>query len=64
MQTELSKYTAIIGIDWADKKHDVCVYVTATGKQKLSQVPHQIREDRRVGAITLPAIRWPDGGRC
>ena len=41
MQTELSKYTAIIGIDWADKKHDVCVYVTATGKQILSQIPHQ-----------------------
>ena len=41
MQTELSKYTAIIGIDWADKKHDVCVYVTATGKQILSQIAHQ-----------------------
>ena len=25
MQTELSKFTVIIGIDWADKKHDVCV---------------------------------------
>ena len=25
MQTELSGFTAIIGIDWADKKHDVCV---------------------------------------
>ena len=26
MQTELSQFTAIIGIDWADKKHDVCVH--------------------------------------
>ena len=25
MQTELSQFTAIIGIDWADKKHDVCI---------------------------------------
>ena len=41
MQTELSKYTAIIGVDWADKKHDVCVHVTATGKRELSQIPHQ-----------------------
>lgn len=41
MQTELSKYTAVIGIDWADKKHDVCIHVTATGKQDLSQIPHQ-----------------------
>ena len=41
MQTELSNYTALIGIDWADKKHDVCIHVTATGKQELLQVPHQ-----------------------
>ena len=41
MQTELSNYTALIGIDWADKKHDVCIHVTATGKQELLQIPHQ-----------------------
>ena len=41
MQMELSQFTAIIGIDWADKKHDVCVHVTATGKRELSQIPHQ-----------------------
>jgi len=41
MQTELSNYTAIIGIDWADKKHDVCIHVTATGKQDLLQIPHR-----------------------
>jgi len=41
MQTELSQFTAIIGIDWADKKHDVCVHVMETGKRELSQIPHQ-----------------------
>ena len=41
MQTELSNYTAVIGIDWADKKHDVCIHVTATGEQELVQIPHQ-----------------------
>ncbi|MFQ5938325.1 MAG: IS110 family transposase [Acidiferrobacterales bacterium] len=41
MQTELSNYSAIIGIDWADKKHDVCIHVMATGKQELLQIPHQ-----------------------
>lgn len=41
MQAELSKFTAIIGIDWADKKHDVCIHVTKTGKRELSQIPHQ-----------------------
>jgi len=32
MQTELSQFTAIIGIDWADKKHDFCVQDMATGR--------------------------------
>ena len=27
MQMELSDFTAVIGIDWADKKHDVCVHL-------------------------------------
>ena len=44
MQTELSNYTAIIGIDWADKKHDVCIHVTATGEQELSQIVQHLRE--------------------
>jgi transposase len=44
MQTELSRYTAIIGIDWADKKHDVCIHVTATGQQELAQIPHQAEQ--------------------
>jgi transposase len=41
MQTELSKFTAILGIDWADKKHDVCIHVMATGQRTLAQIPHQ-----------------------
>lgn len=41
MQTELSEYTAIIGIDWADKKHDVCIHELTTGRRELMQIPHQ-----------------------
>ena len=41
MQTDLSGYTAIIGIDWADKKHDVCVQVTESGQRQFYQVPHK-----------------------
>jgi transposase len=41
MQAELSRFTAIIGVDWADKKHDVCIHVMATGRRELSQIPHQ-----------------------
>jgi len=41
MQMELSQFTAIIGIDWADKKHDVCLQVTETGQRQVSQIAHK-----------------------
>ena len=41
MQTELSQFTAVNGIDWADKKHDVCVQDMATGRRRASQVRHR-----------------------
>jgi len=44
MQTELSQFTAIIGIDWADKKHDVCVQDMATGKRRAGQVRHRAED--------------------
>jgi transposase len=44
MQTELAQFTAIIGIDWADKKHDVCVQDMATGRRHASQVRHRAEE--------------------
>lgn len=44
MQTELSQYTAVIGIDWADKKHDVCVQDMATGKRRFGRVRHRAED--------------------
>ena len=44
MQTELSQYTAVIGIDWADKKHDVCVQDMATGRRRARQVRHRAED--------------------
>ena len=41
MQTELSQFTAIIGMDWADKKHDVCVQATETKQRKTYQIQHK-----------------------
>ena len=41
MQMELSQFTAIIGIDWADKKHDICIQVTETGQRKTYQIAHK-----------------------
>ncbi|MEJ2331085.1 MAG: transposase, partial [Gammaproteobacteria bacterium] len=44
MQTELSQYTAVIGVDWADKKHDVCIQDMATGRRQASQVRHRAED--------------------
>ncbi len=41
METELSQFTAIIGMDWADKKHDVCVQATASKQRKTYQIQHK-----------------------
>jgi len=41
MQTDLSGFTAIIGMDWADKKHDVCVQATESGQRQFYQVAHK-----------------------
>ena len=42
MQMELSDFTAVIGIDWADKKHDVCVQAMGSDKRQFSIIPHQV----------------------
>ncbi len=42
MQMELSAFTAVIGIDWADKKHDVCVQAVGSDERQFSRIPHQV----------------------
>jgi hypothetical protein len=69
MQTELSQYTAVIGIDWADKKHDVCVQDMATGKRRASQVRHRAEDldawarslHRRFGGPIAVAVELSKG---
>ncbi len=69
MQTELSQFTAIIGIDWADKKHDVCVQDMKTGRRHASQVRHRAEEldewarslHRRYGGPIAVALEWSKG---
>ncbi len=36
----MTEYAALLGIDWADKKHDVCLIETATGKREAFILPH------------------------
>ena len=37
----LDHFSAIIGIDWADKKHDLCMYVPGNDKRLFSVLPHK-----------------------
>lgn len=39
--TQLS-FTAYIGIDWADTKHDVCVQNIDSGERECNVIPHQV----------------------
>ncbi len=34
------EFAALVGVDWSDTKHDVCLVDTATGTQELSVVKH------------------------
>ena len=36
----MNQYAACLGIDWADKKHDLCLFDTATGKKTKQVLPH------------------------
>jgi hypothetical protein len=37
-----SSFTAFVGIDWADRKHDVCLQAADSPKRELSVIPHQV----------------------
>ena len=36
----MNQYAACLGIDWADKKHDLCLLDTATGQKTCLVLPH------------------------
>ena len=36
----LNQYAALIGLDWADKKHDVCIMPSNTGQVEYAQFAH------------------------
>ena len=41
MQEEASEFAAFVGIDWADRKHDVCLQVPGADSVELSVVEHR-----------------------
>lgn len=49
----LSSYTAFIGIDWADAKHDVCIQAADGAAREFAVIPHQVeRIDEWVQALS------------
>ena len=36
----MAPYAALLGIDWSDRKPDLCLIETATGKRAASILPH------------------------
>lgn len=59
MQKEPKEYAAFIGIDWADRKHDVCLATARAGKRERSVVEHRPAAIRQ-WAEALRA-RFPNG---
>jgi len=43
MQEQASEFAAYIGIDWADRKHDVCLQVPGTSPPEASVLEHRPR---------------------
>jgi transposase len=35
-------FTAFVGIDWVDKKHDICIQAADSPKREFSVIPHQV----------------------
>ena len=41
MQEEVSEFAAFVGIDWADRKHDICLQVAGGDSVELSVIEHR-----------------------
>jgi transposase len=39
-----NSYTAYIGIDWANSKHDICIQSTGNDQREFSQISHQVEK--------------------
>jgi transposase len=55
----MAEYAALLGIDWSDRKHDICLIETATGVREASTIPHSPQAIEQWAA----ALRSRFGGR-
>lgn len=53
-----TEYAAFVGIDWADRNHDVCLQPAGCHQREFSVLPHR-PESCTVGADTTTALRGP-----
>ena len=37
-----TSFTAFIGIDWADTKHDICIQSADADEREFDVIPHQV----------------------
>ena len=43
-QPTSAAFTAYVGIDWADTKHDVCIESGIEGEREFAVIPHQAKD--------------------
>jgi transposase len=55
----MTEYAALLGIDWSDRKHDLCLIETASGQREASVLPHSSQAIAEWAA----ALRVRYGGR-
>ena len=52
-----SEFAAFVGIDWADRKHDVCLQAAGSSKRELSVLAHRPEAIAAVGRGAASALR-------
>lgn len=65
----MNQFTAYVGIDWADKKHDVCVQAAGSEERELGRFEHQVerieewarRMHERFGGAIAVALELSEG---
>jgi len=60
----MEHFAALVGIDWSDKKHDLCLVDLATGKREQLIINHTPEALDSVGHKTKDTLCWSkDRGR-
>ncbi len=66
-----NSFTAYVGIDWADSKHDICVQAAGGQQREFDCISHQVDRiglwaqslHKRFGGVIAAALELPEGCR-